>query len=95
MTIVRWERNQVQPNVSYIPRIIDFLGYALLETVRSFPEILRAYRRAAGLSQERLAKQARIDESTIAKWERGETRPMAATLRRVMQFFEHRFDVCP
>ena len=66
------------------------MGYAPYEPARSFPEILRTYRRADGLSQERLAKLARIDASTLAKWERGDARPMAATRRRLRRFFEGR-----
>ncbi|MFN0316761.1 MAG: helix-turn-helix domain-containing protein [Burkholderiales bacterium] len=85
-----WEQHRSNPKVYLIPRIVDFLGYAPLETPRTFAETLRTYRRGAGLSQERLAKLARIDESTIAKWERGDTRPMASTLRRLRRFFARR-----
>lgn len=70
-------------------RIFDFLGYAPLEPARSFPEILRIYRRAAGLSKKRLARLAHIDETTLGRWERNETRrPMPATVRRLRRFFK-------
>ena len=66
------------------------LAYSLTgSTATTLAEMLRTYRRAAGLSKKRLAKLARIDETTLGRWERGEARrPMPATLGRLRRFFK-------
>jgi len=86
-SVWQWERNRTEPQVRYLPAIYDFLGYVPLAPSLSLPEALRAHRRAAGLTQEGLSSLARIDESTLAKWERGEALPSRATLTRLVQFF--------
>ena len=78
-TVKNWELNQTQPATRYLPAIFEFLGYEPERPGGSFPEALRSARRAAGLSQEQLAKGAGLDESTIAKWERGDKRPLGST----------------
>jgi transcriptional regulator with XRE-family HTH domain len=58
-------------------------------TATTLAEMLRTYRRAAGLSRKRLARLAHIDEDTLGRWERNETRrPLPATLRRLRRFFK-------
>jgi len=87
-SVRNWEQHRSNPKTYLIPRIFDFLGYAPLEPSGTLALVLRTYRRAAGLSQERLAKLTRIDESTLSKWERGDARPMPGTLKRLRLFFE-------
>ena len=88
-SVRNWEGHRSNPKTYLIPRIYDFLGYAPLEPTGSLAEMLRTYRRAAGLSKKRLAKLARIDETTLGLWERGEARrPMPATVRRLRRFFK-------
>ena len=87
-SVCQWEMGHRQPKVALFPGIIDFLGYVPGKPAASFPEALRIARQLAGLSQEQLAKRAGIDESSVAKWERGETIPFAATVRRLSRFFE-------
>ena len=86
-SVRNWEKHRSNPKVYLMPRIAEFLGYLPYEPARSFPEMLRTYRQAAGLSRKRLAQVARIDESTLAKWERGESRPTELTLQRLRHFF--------
>jgi len=83
-----WEWNKTNPAVRFLPAIFEFLGYEPEVPARSFPEALLAARRAAGLSQGQLAKGAGLDESTIAKWERGDSRPMGRTADRLRLFFQ-------
>lgn len=85
--ISNWEHHRSSPKVYLIPRIVEFLGYSPFERPNNFPETLRAHRRAAGLSQERLAELTGIDESSLTKWERGETMPFPATAERLRRFF--------
>ncbi|MFI5364073.1 MAG: helix-turn-helix domain-containing protein [Candidatus Binatia bacterium] len=87
-SVCHWETGHSRPKVYLMPRIIDFLGYVPGGPAASFSEALRTTRRLAGLSQARLARRARIDESSIAKWERGETIPFAATAERLRRFFK-------
>lgn len=78
-----------------LPRIIDFLGYTPGEPATSFPKALRITRRLAGLSQEQLALRAGVDESSIARWERGETIPFPATAERLRTFFNKMGQLLP
>ena len=55
MTITNWEVNATDPEVRYIPAIIQFLGYNLWPAASSLPECLAAARRALGLSQRKMA----------------------------------------
>ncbi len=87
-TAWQWERNRSEPETRYVPAIVEFLGYLPQVPYGSFPEALRTVRRAAGLSQEQLANLALIDESTLAKWERGETLPLRSTTERLQRFFK-------
>jgi transcriptional regulator with XRE-family HTH domain len=87
-TAWQWEKNRTEPETRYVPAIVEFLGYLPPVPCGSFPEALRTARRVAGLSQEQLANLARLDESTIAKWERGDTLPLRSTTERLQRFFE-------
>ena len=87
-TVWQWERNRKEPETRSLPAVIAFLGYQPIPPSHSFPEALRTLRRAAGLSQEQLAQRARIDESTIAKWERGKTLPFPATFECLGRYFK-------
>jgi transcriptional regulator with XRE-family HTH domain len=81
-----WEWSKTKPEVRFLPVILDFLGYDPDRRPASHPEALRKARRAAGLSQETFAEYAGFDETTIAKWERGDHRPMPGSLERLRQF---------
>jgi len=71
MTLGRWENNKTTPQVQYIPRIIEFLGYDPFGEPQSFGEAIAARRRALGLSRKRLARQLGMTEDTIAGLEYG------------------------
>jgi transcriptional regulator with XRE-family HTH domain len=86
--IRNWEQNKTSPAVRFLPGILGFLGYDPERCPTSLPEALRMARRAAGLSQEELAKLAGCDETTIAKWERGSNRPFPANVTRLRRIFE-------
>ena len=76
-TIYHWERQRTQPEIRFIARIIEFLGYDPIPQPKSFPEKLKTYRLRMGLSQKKLAIKLGIDPSTILKWEKGRHKPMA------------------
>ena len=76
LTIYLWEKNQVEPSLGQVPRIIKFLGYDPFEKKADIlGERIREYRRIHGLTQRALAEQLGVDQTTLAAWERGEHNP--------------------
>ena len=82
-TITNWELNRTEPEVHYLPKIIDFLGYVPFSMGDSFPERLKAYRMIKGLSQRQLARELCVDPTTVRKWETGMSTPMSKMRERV------------
>jgi transcriptional regulator with XRE-family HTH domain len=73
VTVYLWERNKVQPSLTEIPKIIEFLGRNPLEKeTENLGERIREYRRVHGLTQKKLSEQLGVDQTTLAGWERGE-----------------------
>jgi DNA-binding transcriptional regulator YiaG len=60
-----------------IPKIVQFPGYAPFSKNQepTFIEELKEHRPMHGLSQKRLAKVLRIDPATLARWEKGRSKP--------------------
>ena len=86
-TIWFWENNRVEPSISFIPKIIEFLGYIPFKTkYNSLGEKIIAFRRIHGLSQKKLACELGIDHSTLGGWERGEHRPIKQLYDRLISF---------
>lgn len=63
--------------------IVAFLGLSLFQTGTTIAERLVNFRKARGNTQKALAAQIGVDQSTLAKWERGERLPTGEFLRRV------------
>lgn len=59
-------------------------------TYRSAPELLRAARRAAGLTQAELARELGTTQGAVARLERRGANPTIATLDRALQATGHR-----
>ena len=75
-TIWNWENNYATPSLSYIPNIIEFLGYVPFDTSnKTLGNKILIYRKLLGLSQRKFATLLGIDPSTLGHWERGKTRP--------------------
>ena len=55
------------------------------ETISSFGQTLRAFRKKKGFSQEELADRAKITLRTFIRWENGETQPRIDEIRRLAQ----------
>jgi transcriptional regulator with XRE-family HTH domain len=89
-TIQYWETNRVSPAIRFIPLINEFLGYDLEAGISgglgSMADRLKAHRVRVGLSRKKLAGLLRIDESSIAGWERGEHSPNKESLRVINRF---------
>ncbi|MCA1572379.1 MAG: helix-turn-helix domain-containing protein [Chloroflexi bacterium] len=54
-------------------------------TKREFGEYLRGLRKAAGLTQDKLARKLEVHSSQISRWETGENLPDPARLRELAQ----------
>jgi transcriptional regulator with XRE-family HTH domain len=81
-SVHNWERGHTTPSLSFMPRIIKFLGYVPFEIPSgSLGEKIRAYRRIIGLSRKALARELKIDPGTLARWERGKGRPSKELLQ--------------
>ena len=88
ITIYYWENNRVKPSLTFIPKIIGFLGYIPFnKTFNSLGEQIITYRRLYGLTQKKLAHILGIDPTTIGHWERGEHLPQQPLLDRLISFF--------
>jgi len=85
-TIYNWETNRTTPEAQFIPKIINFLGFAPYDPGWSFGLRLKAMRTAVGLSQQQLARRTGLDEGTIAKWEREDHKPRRKTWEDLLTF---------
>lgn len=74
-SIHNWEKNLSKPSLKFMPAIVSFLGYNPAPTPKGWPDRLVQGRQARGLSQKEAARQIGVDQSTLARWERGQREP--------------------
>ena len=86
--ITRQGLNRTEPELSYVPRILQFIGYCPYVPTIDLIERLKTVRWALGLSQKQAAKILEVGESTIAGWERKEHRPTKRSLRVIQSLFK-------
>ncbi len=79
-TITNWEKQRTAPEIRFMPKIIQFLGYDPEPAKKSLTEQMRARRIALGLSQEKAAALLGIDPGTLSSWELGRHRPSEKSL---------------
>lgn len=87
-SIYNWEKNLSNPSIKYIPKIIQFLGYA----PDTFPqktvgEKLIYYRMINGLSQKNLATILNINQTTLRRWESNKSQPRKKFFIRLSNVF--------
>jgi transcriptional regulator with XRE-family HTH domain len=87
ITIYLWEKNKVRPSLAQIPKIIEFLGGdPFKKETEKLGDKIREYRRIHGLTQEKLAAQLGVDQTTLAGWERGEHKPSEKLFNKLLPF---------
>jgi transcriptional regulator with XRE-family HTH domain len=80
-TLRNWEKGRTEPEVRFLPALIAFVDHNPLPRPDTCGQALRRRRMSLGLSQERLAALARVDEGSVRRLE-ADTKGMA---RRVLQ----------
>lgn len=83
MTMVNWERGHTTPQVAHMAQIVAFLGFNPIQVGTSMAERFVNFRKSRGITQNAFAAQIGVDQSTLAKWERGERQPIGKYLDRV------------
>ena len=90
-TITGWELNQTTPKITQLPKIIAFLGYIpgpYCKETDNISEQMKLYRQVHGLTQGKFAELIGVDETTVAKWERGEHKPMKFLEEKILKFIK-------
>lgn len=85
-SITNWELNRTEPEIGYIPYIIEFIGYCPYIPTRSLTERLKTVRWALGLSYKRLARILGTDVSNLVGWERRKHLPTKKSLKIIETF---------
>ncbi len=72
-SIENWEIKRSNPNVSFYPKIFEFLGYCVIQYVPDggYKQTLWNYRFQLGISIEELARKIGVDGRTIANLNTG------------------------
>ena len=87
MTVNNWENNRRSPQLRFVPRIIEFLGYIPYDAQ---PEALGKrivlWRRTLGLTQRELACRLGVAPSTLGRWERDKGKPSRGLFERLDAF---------
>jgi transcriptional regulator with XRE-family HTH domain len=81
-----WERGEHEPTVQHYPAIIRYLGYEPWPEQATLGAQLLAQRRRHGLSIDRAAAIAGVDEGTFGRWERSEWKPQPRSLPLIAAF---------
>ena len=88
-TLWNWENGYSDPQLRFIPRIINFLGCdPFVPLPESIGDRLLKYRKSNGVSQKELAKRIGIDPTTLSRLERGTARTHAHIMERVSAFLD-------
>jgi transcriptional regulator with XRE-family HTH domain len=83
-TIENWELGETEPSSERLPVIGRVLGRQVEDPGLALTQRLAAYRETAGVTRAEFARQLRILETTLLRWERGERLPRKSS-RRVIE----------
>ena len=83
-SVLNWEKNRNTPSPTYIPKIIEFLGYRPGDiNGLSFGAKIVSLRRVLGLTQKKLAGLLEIDPSTLGDWESNKKQPKRVYIEKL------------
>lgn len=83
-TVVGWELRETTPTIGQMPNIIRIIGYLPVDfDISTLGGRIRHYRHVNGVSQEELAKELGLNESTIFHYEKGTHTPMPKSLKKL------------
>jgi transcriptional regulator with XRE-family HTH domain len=83
-TIWNWENNYTSPNLYFIPKIVEFLGYVPFNgQTKTLGEKIVNYRRLLGITQKELANRLGIDPTTLARCEHDKGKPVKRYLQQL------------
>ncbi len=91
--ITNWELGHTKPEVRYIPKIIEFIGYCPYDPTAEPIDRIEMIRRAPGQTQEEFAHILGVDESSLANWVRREHKPGRHSLEILQKFLAVRIDI--
>jgi transcriptional regulator with XRE-family HTH domain len=83
-TIRNWEMGRTEPEVRFIPAVMQFLGYDPISTPYTSGQDIRGSRLRLGLSQKRLAALAGVDEGSVRRAE-SDTKRMAHRVQQAVR----------
>ena len=86
-----WEHNRYQPGVCSLPKVYAFLGYCPWHPINTLPEKLKVWRESLGLTRKQLSLKIGIERNTVARWERGISRPWSRLLKKLTAYFSKEF----
>jgi len=87
-TIYNWEKGRTYPEIRFMPRIVEFLGYTPpLFNRETIGKKIVAYRQVRGVTQKELAHILKVDPATLGRWERNESLPRGKFKLRLEPFF--------
>jgi transcriptional regulator with XRE-family HTH domain len=89
-TLMKWELDRHAPSDRYYPTLIRYLGQEPWPEPGTFGERIRAQRLRHGMTVSQLAGLIRVDESSLADWERGSGPTHRSSREKVAAFVEGR-----
>jgi transcriptional regulator with XRE-family HTH domain len=87
MSVVNWEKGHRSPRVNHMAGVVEFLGFNPYQNGDTMAQRLVNHRKGDGITQKEFAAQLGVDQSTLARWERGEREPKDHFLSHVMDAF--------
>jgi len=87
-TIQLWELNHVEPHLSQLPNVTQFIGPGAEPPAQTLGAKLRAIRRRHGLSLDLMARYLDTDPGSLGRWERGAPVLFKYLLHRFESFLE-------
>lgn len=85
-TIWNWEHG-TEPELRYMPKIIEFLGYVPFECPQDPIGKLRYFKQVQGLSYERLGELMGKDPEQLTDWLSGRHKPCRRNMQSIIDFF--------